>query len=98
MRQVARLVELAREQGFPLTTPENPQERGGTAAVNLPHAYEVSRELLRRDFIVDFRPGAGVRVSPHFYTADDELEAVIREMRQILDTRAYEKHLGERRA
>lgn len=98
MRQVARLVELAREQGFPLTTPENPQERGGTAAVNLPHAYEVSRELLRRDFIVDFRPGAGVRVSPHFYTADDELEAVIREMRQILDTRAYEKHLGKRRA
>ncbi len=98
MRQVARLVELAREQGFSLTTPENPQERGGTIAVNLPHAYEVSRELLRRDFIVDFRPGAGVRVSPHFYTADDELEAVIREMRQILDTRAYEKHLGERRA
>jgi kynureninase len=94
MRQVARLVELAREQGFTLTTPENPQERGGTVAVNLPHAHEVSRELLRRDFIVDFRPGAGVRVSPHFYTADDELEAVIREMRQILDTRAYEKHLG----
>jgi kynureninase len=97
MRQVARLVELAREQGFSLTTPENPQERGGTVAVNLPHAYEVSRELLRRDFIVDFRPGAGVRVSPHFYTADDELEAVIREMRQILDTRAYEKHLGAAR-
>jgi kynureninase len=95
MRQVARLVELAREQGFPLTTPENPQERGGTVAVNLPHAYEVSRELLRRNFIVDFRPGAGVRVSPHFYNTDDELEVVIREMKQILDTRAYEKHLGE---
>jgi kynureninase len=94
MRQIARLVELAREQGFSLTTPENPQERGGTIAVNLPHAYEVSRELLRRDFIVDFRTGAGVRVSPHFYTTDDELEAVIREMRQILDTRAYEKHIG----
>ncbi|MBZ5500018.1 MAG: aminotransferase class V-fold PLP-dependent enzyme [Acidobacteriia bacterium] len=96
MRQVAFLIELAREQGFPLTIPEKPEERGGTVAVKTPHAYEVSRELLRRDFIVDFRPGAGIRVSPHFYTSDEELEAVIREMRQIIDTRAYEKHIGRR--
>jgi kynureninase len=96
MRQIARLIELAREQGFPLTVPEKPEERGGTLAVNLPHAYEVSHELLRRDFIVDFRPGAGARVSPHFYNSDEELEAVIREMRRILDTRAYEKQLGTR--
>ncbi len=96
MRQVACLIELAREQGFPLTIPERAEERGGTVAINTPHAYEVSRELLRRDFIIDYRPGAGIRVSPHFYTTDDELAAVIREMRQILDTRAYEKHIGKR--
>jgi kynureninase len=96
MRQIARLIELAREQGFPLTVPEKPEERGGTVAVNPPHAYEISLELLQRDFVVDFRPGAGIRVSPHFYTSDEELEAVIREMRQIIDTRAYEKHQGKR--
>lgn len=96
MRQVARLIELAREQGFPLTVPEKPQERGGTVAVNPPHAYEISLELLQRDFLVDFRPGAGIRVSPHFYTSDEELEAAIREMRQIIDTRAYQKHPGKR--
>jgi kynureninase len=95
MRQIAFLIELAKEQGFPLTVPARPQERGGTVAVNPPHAYEVSRELLRRDFIVDFRPGAGIRISPHFYTSDEELQAVIREIRQIMDTRAYEPHLGE---
>ncbi len=96
VRQVAFLIELAREQGFPLTIPERTEERGGTVAINAPHPYEVSRELLRRDFIVDFRPGAGIRVSPHFYTTDEELEAVVREMRQILDTRAYERHTGKR--
>lgn len=96
MRQIASLIELAKEQGFPLTVPGRPEERGGTVAVNPPHAYEVSRELLRRDFIVDFRPGAGIRISPHFYTSDEELQAVIREIRQIMDTRAYEKHLGKR--
>jgi kynureninase len=96
VRQIAYLIELAQEQGFPLTVPGNPEERGGTVAVDTPFAYEVSRELIRRDFVVDFRPGAGIRVSPHFYTSDDELRAVVREMRQILDSRAYEKHLGKR--
>lgn len=96
IRQVAYLIELAREQGFPLTVPGTTEERGGTVAVNTPFAYEVSRELIQRDFVVDFRPGAGIRVSPHFYTSDEELRAVIREMRQILDTRAYEKHIGKR--
>jgi kynureninase len=96
MRQTARLIELARAHGFALTAPEKPEERGGTVAVNPPYAYEVSRELIRREFIVDYRPGAGVRISPHFYTSDQELEAIVREMRRILDTRAYEKHQGQR--
>jgi hypothetical protein len=43
---------------------------------------------------VDYRPGAGIRVSPHFYTSDDELESVAREIRSILDTRAYEAHVA----
>jgi len=96
MRQTALLVELAREQGFPLTIPAKPEDRGGTVAINPPHSYEISRELLQRNYIVDFRPGAGIRVSPHFYTSDDELKAVIHEIRQIIDTRAYARHVGSR--
>jgi kynureninase len=94
--QVARLIDLARAADFPVSAPERPEERGGTVAIDPPHAYEVSRELLRRNFLVDFRPGAGIRVSPHFYTRDDELEAVVREIRDILDSKAYEAHRGAR--
>jgi kynureninase len=46
--------------------------------------------LIRREFIVDYRPGAGVRISPHFYTRDEELELVIAEMKKIRDAKAYE--------
>ncbi len=49
--------------------------------MNTPAA--VTKELIRREFIVDYRPGAGVRISPHFYTTDDELELVIKEMKKI---------------
>jgi len=57
----------------------------------------VAKELIRRDFLVDFRPGAGVRVSPHFYTKDEEIDLTVREIASILDTRAYEKHLQAER-
>jgi len=43
--------------------------------------------------LVDSRPGAGIRIAPHFYTKDEELDVTIREIKDILDTRAYEKHL-----
>lgn len=95
-RQTRYIMDLAGQEGFSVTAPENDEERGGTVAIALPHAYEVAQELIRREFLVDFRPGAGVRISPHFYTTDDELLSVIKEMRTILDARAYEKHLGNR--
>ena len=46
--------------------------------------------MIRREFIVDYRPGAGVRISPHFYTKDEELELVIAEMKKIRDDREFE--------
>ena len=91
-RQTQRLIELAEGAGFPVTSPREPERRGGTVTVAVPHAAAVTRELIRREFIVDYRPGAGVRISPHFYTKDEELEIVIREMRDIISTRAYAAH------
>ncbi len=96
IRQTRRIIDLAESEGFAVRAPERDNERGGTVAIDTPFAYEVSRELIRREFLVDFRPGAGVRISPHFYTLDDEIEAVIAEIRKILDSRAYEPHLASR--
>lgn len=92
VRQTQMLIELAEEAGFRVTSPRDPERRGGTITVAVEHAPAVTRELIRREFIVDYRPGAGVRISPHFYTKDEELELIVREMRDILDTRAYAEH------
>jgi len=94
VRQTQRLVELALEHGFRTTAPTQPERRGGTVAIEVPHGYEVSRVLLEREILVDYRPKAGIRVSPHFYTRDEELEVTVREIQKILQTRAYEKYLG----
>jgi len=92
LRQTTRLIELAEEAGFRVTSPADSARRGGTITVADDHAAAITAELIRREFIVDYRPGAGVRISPHFYTLDEELELVIREMKNIRDTRAYTAH------
>jgi kynureninase len=91
-RQTTKLIEIADAAGFNVTSPRDADKRGGTVTVNVEHAAAVTRELIRREIIVDFRPGAGIRISPHFYTKDEELDIVIREMRRIIDSRAYEAH------
>ena len=92
VRQTSLLIELAQEAGFAVTSPKKSSERGGTVTVMHEHAAGITSELLSREFIVDFRPDAGVRISPHFYTTDEELELIIGEMKTIRDTRAYAKH------
>ena len=94
MRQTARLVDLARERGFGVTAPENPAERGGTVAVDVPFGKATCQELLSRDVVVDFRPKAGIRISPHFYTEDGELDHCIDQIAEIQRTRAYERHVA----
>lgn len=92
IRQTTRLIEIAEEAGFKINCPKNAAERGGTVVIDVPHGQQVTTELLRRDFLVDYRPGAGIRVAPHFYSKDEELDLTVREIQKILETKAYEQH------
>jgi kynureninase len=92
VRQVQLLIDLARDRGFRPHAPERPEERGGMVILDVPHGQAVTRELLRREVIVDFRPGAGIRFSPHFYSTDEEISRALDETRQILDSRTYRAH------
>jgi kynureninase len=90
VRQTQCLISLAEAAGFRVTSPRDPNRRGGTITVWDDRAAALTKELVRREFIVDYRPGAGVRISPHFYTKDEELELIVAEMKKIRDTRSYE--------
>jgi kynureninase len=92
IRQTSRLLTLADARGYAVTAPRDPERRGGTVAFNVPHAGEVSQELLARDVVIDYRPGAGIRVAPHFYTTDDELNRLINEVDEILASGAWRRH------
>jgi len=87
-RQTSRLIELASGRGWRVNSPRNADQRGGTVSIDMPDAEEVCRELLKRDILVDYRPKAGVRMAPHFYNKDEELETAIAAVDEILKERA----------
>jgi len=88
-RQTARLIELADARGWPVNTPRDPERRGGTVSIDMPNAQDVCARLLERDVIVDWRPKAGVRLSPHFYTANEELDVAVAAIEEVLEDLAY---------
>jgi len=93
-RQTQHLIALADERGYTVRAPRDASRRGGTVAFDVPHAYEVSRYLLERDILVDYRPGAGIRVAPHFYTSDAELELAVSTIDEALSSGEWRRYAG----
>ena len=83
-RQTARIIELASSRGWKINTPLDPEKRAGTVSIDMPNSQEVARELIQRNILVDWRPRAGVRMAPHFYNSDEELESAFVAVDEIL--------------
>lgn len=94
IRQTSALIAAADERGWRVSAPRETDLRGGTVAFDVPHAAEVARALLARDVVIDYRPGAGIRVAPHFYTTDDELRECVAAIDDILATSAWQAFAG----
>ena len=94
LRQTQLLIDLADDAGFEVTSARAPERRGGTVVLRVPEFAAVHAELEARGILCDFRPDAGIRLGPHYFTTDDELRFAVEQISEILETRAYERHLG----
>jgi kynureninase len=87
LRQTQRLIDLADTAGFLVRTQRNANERGGVVILDVTGGKEITAELISREVLVDYRPGAGIRIAPHFYTLDKELDHTIAEIQAIIASR-----------
>lgn len=78
-----RIIKQAQENGFKINSPLNPERRGGTVVMQMENSQQISKELLKRDFLIDWRPNAGIRISPHFYNTEEEVDAIMEEMKKL---------------
>jgi kynureninase len=91
LRLTRRIMDHAATQGYRLTTPDADAERGGAVIVDVPGGDIVSAELIRRNVIVDYRPGAGIRIAPHFYNNDADIDRAMAVLDDIVQSRVAER-------
>ncbi|MEP7292045.1 MAG: aminotransferase class V-fold PLP-dependent enzyme [Chloroflexota bacterium] len=96
MRQTRLIIELADQAGYEVVSPRLPSQRAGTVTLRPQEAYAVSRELIARGIVVDYREGAGIRIAPHFYNSDEEIHLTMQTMREILADGSWQKHAKNR--
>jgi kynureninase len=82
-RRTQRIVEMARERGWDLKTPAEPERRGGSVMLGASEPERLEEELARRGVCVDWRPGV-LRVSPHFFNTDEEVERALESFSELL--------------
>jgi kynureninase len=94
LQQTQRLIGGADARGFEVRSPREPERRGGTVTVRVPDFEAVHKELSERQILCDFRPDAGIRLGPHYFTSDEELDFALNQVEDILATGAHERWLG----
>jgi kynureninase len=83
-RQVAKMIAMAESKGWRINTPRDPEQRGGTVSIEIPNGRQVCTELNKRDVLCDYRPKAGIRMAPHYYNMDEEIDRAIALIDEVL--------------
>ncbi len=96
-RQTELLISLAHEQGLKVNTPLDPARRGGTVCVDFTHSEHCSKKLIERGYIIDWRPGGGIRISPHFYNSDEECRGILEAIRELRASGTLQALAGDRK-
>lgn len=79
MKLTGILIEAVKDLGLELQTPEEQQYRSGIVNFKVKRPQKVTRELASKGIIVSTRAN-GIRVSPHFYNTEEEIERLVKEI------------------
>jgi kynureninase len=87
LRLTSPLLAAATARGWTLNTPIGDHERGASVVIDVPDAARVTEQLIARNIIVDHRPGAGIRMAPHFYNTAEEIDHAINVLEELVATK-----------
>jgi kynureninase len=81
------VIRRADEAGLELLSPREDEQRGGLVRLRIPggreRAEDVLHRLFERDVVLDSR-GDAVRISPHFFNTEEDLDRCFAELRALL--------------
>ena len=76
-RRTQSMIDFANQRGWTINTPLDKNQRGGSVMIGVHNAQETVERLAEKRVFVDWRPGAGLRISPHFFNTDEEIEEAL---------------------
>jgi kynureninase len=83
-RRTELMIGFASERGWTINTPREKSQRGGTVMIGVDDAQATAERLATRRVFVDWRPGAGLRISPHFFNTDEEIEEALNILAELI--------------
>jgi kynureninase len=83
VRLTEKIVAMALERGLRVSSPLDPQCRTGWIGIDFADAAVACRRLIERRVFVDYRPGCGIRVGPHFYTTEAEIDELFSALESV---------------
>ena len=89
IHQTSLIISEAQKEDYRINTPLDSNVRGGTVTLDMPDSYDISKELIKRNILIDYREGAGIRLAPHFYNTDDEILFALDELKNIISTKSF---------
>ncbi len=78
VRLTQKIVEMALERGLRVSSPLEPERRTGWIGLDFDGVAAAYPQLIAQRVFVDYRPGCGIRVGPHFYTVEEEIDEFFR--------------------
>jgi len=75
------LIDVVKDLGLELQTPEESAHRSGIVNFKIDKPEEVAKKLNSKGIIVSAR-AHGIRVSPHFYNTEQEIDKLVKEIKQ----------------
>ncbi len=84
LRLTRRIIDHATRAGYPINTPLDDSQRGGAVIIDVPNGEAVANDLIRREIIIDYRPDAGIRISPHFYNNEDDIDDAMKVLDDVV--------------
>jgi len=78
------LLAEADARGIRTPTPRDPARRSGWIGLDVPDGARITHALIERRIFVDYRPGCGIRVGPHFYSTADEIQSLVRALDELM--------------
>lgn len=82
-RLTTRIIESALARGFTIPTPLEAERRTGWIGIDFPGADRATQALIDRRIFIDYRPGCGMRVGPHFYSTDEDIDVFFHALDEI---------------